>query len=177
MKRLLSIPFLLLASLATFAQDAPPFHIREGLYDATRQETDLGLPAIDGAETVTVFAPTDSTDHFSNGETWTTSVLTDVPDSRSKQSAGNLPDGTCYFVSNPVTNKFRYPLVLTLSKDGTHFDTAYLLRTKQDISSIRYNGKAKRLGYSYPKSIVIGHYLYVSYSMNKEDVQFTRIPL
>lgn len=62
------------------------------------------------------------------GKSWTTPVLTNMPDSRSKQSAGNLPDGTAFMVSNPVNNKTRIPLAITLSKDGLLFDKAYLLR-------------------------------------------------
>ena len=111
------------------------------------------------------------------GETWSDAVLTDVPDSRSKQSAGNLPDGTSYFVANPVPNKDRWPLVLTLSADGSQFDHAWLLRSKDEMQAQRFSGKAKRPCYAYPKSIVIGDYLYVAYSTNKEDVEYSRIPL
>lgn len=112
------------------------------------------------------------------GETWSKAVLTAMPDSRSKQSAGNLPDGTAYIASNPVDNKLRIPLVLTLSKDGTTFDHAYLLRANgDDIQPLRYEGSAKRAGYHYPKSMVAGDYLYVAYTTNKEDVEYTRVPL
>lgn len=111
------------------------------------------------------------------GETWSNTVLTNMPDSRSKQSAGNLPDATAYLVGNSVTNKLRIPLTITLSKDGKTFDTAYVLRTQGDIPELKYEGKAKRVGYHYPKSIVIGDYLYISYATNKEHVDFTRIPL
>lgn len=113
------------------------------------------------------------------GETWSKSVKTNMPDARTKQSAGNLPDGTCFMAGNPVTNKARKPLALTLSKDGTTFDKAYLLRDANSIQPLRYSGKAKssNSGYSYPKSTVYGDYLYVSYATNKEDVQYSRIPL
>ncbi len=111
------------------------------------------------------------------GVTWSNAVLTDVPDSRSKQSAGNLPDGTSYFVANPVPNKNRWPLVLTLSADGSQFDHAWLLRSKDEMQAQRFTGKAKRPCYAYPKSIVIGDYLYVAYSTNKEDVEYSRVPL
>lgn len=111
------------------------------------------------------------------GETWSNTVLTNMSDSRSKQSAGNLPDATAYLVGNSVTNKLRIPLTITLSKDGKTFDTAYVLRTQGDIPELKYEGKAKRVGYHYPKSIVIGDYLYISYATNKEHVDFTRIPL
>lgn len=112
------------------------------------------------------------------GETWSKAVVTDMPDSRSKQSAGNLPDGTVYIASNPVNNKTRIPLVLTLSIDGNHFDKAYLLRAGgDDLQPLRYTGKAKSQGYSYPKSMVYGDHLYVSYATSKEDVQYTRVPI
>lgn len=113
-----------------------------------------------------------------NGATWSKAVLTNMPDARTKQSAGNLPDGTSYFTGNPVTNKTRIPLVVTLSSDGTAFDRAYLLREGgSTMPTLRYDGSAKRAGYHYPKSTVAGDYLYVGYALNKEDVQVTRIPL
>ncbi len=112
-----------------------------------------------------------------NGETWTNAVITNFPDARTKQSAGNLPDGTAYFACNPVNNKTRLPLALVLSKDGNHFDKAYLLRSSNEIPNLRYEGKAKRAGYHYPKSTVYNGNLYVAYATNKEDVQYTRIPL
>ncbi len=113
------------------------------------------------------------------GETWTKAEKTSMPDARTKQSAGNLPDGTAFMAGNPVSNKRRVPLALTLSKDGKVFDAAFILRSDEDIQPLRYPGKAKssNSGYSYPKSMVAGDYLYVSYATNKEDVQYTRIPL
>ena len=111
-----------------------------------------------------------------NGLGWTLPELVDTPDSRAKQSAGNLPDGTAFMVNNPSGNKNRFPLVITLSKDGFLFDKAYLLRSGgEDLQPLRYKGRYKRSGYSYPKSVIWGDYLYVSYATNKEDVQCTRI--
>lgn len=115
---------------------------------------------------------------FDQGKTWTTPTLIDTPDSRAKQSAGNLPDGTAFMVNNPSGNKQRFPLVITLSADGYHFNKAYLLRSGgKDLQPLRYQGKYKRVGYSYPKSVVWGEYLYVGYATNKEDVELTRIPV
>lgn len=120
------------------------------------------------------------------GETWTKAVQTNMPDCRSKQSAGNLPDGTAYIVNCPNTqnrpnstynNKPRLPLAITLSADGTTFDRAYMLRSGEELSTVRYSGSAKRKGFHYPKSMVWGDYLYVAYATNKEDVQYTRVPL
>ncbi len=113
-----------------------------------------------------------------NGLNWTTPQIIDTPDSRAKQSAGNLPDGTAFMVNNPSGNKTRYPLVITLSRDGFVFNKAYLLRSGgKDLQPMRYNGKYKRIGYSYPKSVIWNNYLYVSYATNKEDVELTRIPI
>ena len=119
------------------------------------------------------------------GENWTKAVQTDMPDSRAKQCAGNLPDGTAFYVNNPgrVTNSsnttWRVPLTLTLSADGKHFERSYLLRSGKngDYPARRYVGKAKTLGYSYPKALVHNGFLYVSYATNKDDAQYTRVPI
>jgi hypothetical protein len=111
------------------------------------------------------------------GANWTTPVLTNMPDSRAKQSAGNLPDGMAFLVNAPSGNKTRLPLAVTLSGDGRLFDRANLLRGTADLEPLRYPGKYKRPGYHYPKSVVWNGYLYVSYATNKEDVELTRVPL
>jgi hypothetical protein len=111
------------------------------------------------------------------GETWTPPVLTDMPDARAKQSAGNLPNGAAYLVNAVGIDKVRIPLAVTLSKDGRVFDRSYRLRGKADLQPLRYPGRYKRPGYSYPKSVVWGDWLYVGYATNKEDVELTRVPL
>lgn len=112
------------------------------------------------------------------GETWTTAVVTDMPDSRSKQCAGNFPSGAAYLIGNPVSTNCRVPLVIVISKDGTFFDRAYVLRKGgDDLQKLRYPGYAKSPGYHYPKAMIWENYLYVSYATNKEDVEFTRVPL
>jgi hypothetical protein len=63
----------------------------------------------------------------------------------SRQSAGNLPDGSAFLVGNPSGNRDRYPMALLLSADGHRFDRAFLLR---------YAGRYKRAGYSYPKKVL-----------------------
>lgn len=113
-----------------------------------------------------------------DGESWTRPVLTNIPDSRSKQSAGNLPDGTAFLVGNPTDDRDRFPLVLMLSEDGRLFDRAWLLRSGgTDLQPQRYEGKYKRPGYSYPKSVLWDDMLYVAYATNKEDVEITRLPV
>lgn len=110
------------------------------------------------------------------GNTWSNAELTNMPDSRSKQCAGNLPDGTAYLIGNPVNSKTRIPLAITLSSDGQLFNKAFVLRKGgNDLQTQQYTGKSKTLGYSYPKSTIWENYLYVSYTTNKEDVQLTRV--
>lgn len=113
------------------------------------------------------------------GETWSTPEVNGFPDSRAKQSAGNFPDGTAYIVNCPSGNKNRYPLVLSTSSDGVEFDRSIVLRSGEDgdLPPLRFEGKYKRGGYSYPKSVVWDNYLYVGYATNKEDVQITRIKI
>lgn len=116
------------------------------------------------------------------GLTWSTPVETNLYDSKSKQCAGNLPDGTAFIVNNPVQSETRSPLVIHLSKDGETFNQSYLLRTGytqavDPTGGIQDREETAGSGYVYPKAMVHGDYLYVSYSTNKEDVEYTRIPL
>ncbi|WP_157152658.1 sialidase family protein [Cellvibrio sp. BR] len=108
-----------------------------------------------------------------NGKTWTKPTATNMPDSRAKQSAGNLPDGRAFLINNPSGTKNRAPLTITLSSDGQLFDKAYLLRSESELPLMLYAGKYKRTGYSYPKSIVWNNRVWVSYAVNKEDIEVT----
>lgn len=111
------------------------------------------------------------------GESWTKPVVTEWPDARTKQCAGNLPDGRPFMVSCPSSNKHRWPLVLQISNDGETFSQTIELRSgeEQDLPPRRYEGKAKTLGYNYPKAMTYKNRLYVGYSVNKEDVECTII--
>lgn len=111
------------------------------------------------------------------GVTWSTPVATAMPDSRAKQSAGNLRDGTAFLVNAPNSGRVRIPLAVTLSRDGRTFDRSFLLRGQGDLQPLRYEGQYKRAGYHYPKSIVWNGFLWIGYATNKEDVQVTRVPL
>ena len=113
------------------------------------------------------------------GQTWTKAELTNMPDARTKQCAGNLPDGTAYMVSCPANGKWRWPLVLQLSDDGILFDRALLIRSGAtgDLPAKRYEGRYKTIGYSYPKAMIHDNKLYIGYSVNKEDVVCSIIPI
>jgi len=110
-----------------------------------------------------------------NGKSYSKPTLTNMPDGRTKQCAGNLPDGTAFIVSCPANGKRRWPLILQLSSDGIFFDQAILLRSgsSNDLPPRRYEGRYKTLGYNYPKAILWHEKLYITYSTNKEDVECT----
>ena len=104
-------------------------------------------------------------------------MKTNIPDSRSKQCAGTLPDGRAFWVGNPTGNKSRRALVLALSTDGYRFDKAFLIAGTADLPPRRYEGRYKTLGYNYPKAVVLGDNLWISLSINKEDAVLYRVPL
>jgi hypothetical protein len=110
------------------------------------------------------------------GVSWTMPVVTAMPDSRQKQSAGNLPDGTAFLVHAPSGNKLRSPLVLTLGRDGRVFDRAFLLRAGPPPVP-RYPGRFKRAGYHYPKAVVWNDALWIGYANAKEEAVVARVPL
>ena len=113
---------------------------------------------------------------FDDGATWSKVQKTDMPDARTKQSAGNLSDGTAFMAGCPVNNSLRSPLAVTLSADGKNFTQAFLLRSNSSDPALQYEGKAKRLGFHYCKSLVSDGYLYVGYATNKEAVEITIVP-
>lgn len=127
----------------------------------------------DQASSFRVLASTSS----DKGETWSMPSATNMPDSRAKQSAGNLPDGRAFLINNPSGSKNRAPLTITLSKDGKLFDRAYLLRAEAELPPMLFAGKYKRAGYSYPKSIVWNNRVWVSYAVNKEDIEVTELSI
>jgi hypothetical protein len=117
--------------------------------------------------------------HFSydKGKSWTELERTGFPDNNSRQVAGSLPDRRIFVVNNPYSpSKERNPLVLSISEDGKKFDKAYIIRSG-DSGPRDITGRAKNLGFQYPHAIVAGNYFIVMYSINKESIEVTRIPL
>ena len=102
-------------------------------------------------------------------------MMTDIPDSRSKQCAGNLPDGRPFMVWNPSASKSRRHLAIAVSGDGLLFDRAWHIAGPRELPPQRREGRYKTIGYSYPKATVIDGVLWVSLSVNKEDVTLFRI--
>jgi hypothetical protein len=107
------------------------------------------------------------------GDHWSLPERTEIPNGNTRPNAGNLPDGTVYLVNNPI---HRSHLILSLSKDGRLFDRSWLVR-KVD-SKMRFQGlyKGSRAA-AYQHSCTAEGYLFIIYSVNKEDVEICRVPL
>jgi hypothetical protein len=108
-----------------------------------------------------------------DGKSFAPAIRTAIPDSPSKSFAGTLPDDRIFLVGNQAVG--RDPLVISLSRDGVAFDWAAAIR--HDAPSVRHRGGAKGPGYQYPSAVVAGDALLVIYSIGKEDVAVSRVPL
>ena len=111
------------------------------------------------------------------GRSWSAPVRTNIPDARTKQCAGTLPDGRSFWVGCPTGNKSRRILVLAVASDDLLFDRAWLLAGPADLPPRRFAGRYKTLGYNYPKATVIDGSLWISLSVNKEEAVLFRVPL
>ena len=80
-------------------------------------------------------------------------------------------------VYNP--SEFRWPLAVSTSQDGLNYED--LLLVNGEITTMRYGGNYKSYGPQYVRGILEGNgtppdgHLWVSYSMNKEDIWVSRI--
>ena len=109
------------------------------------------------------------------GRTWSRPEPTDFPDATARTAAGNLPDGSAFVISNPSRRFGRMPLTVALSSDGRRFDRALVIRGGE--TKPRFPGRSKWPGWQYPSAVVWNDQLFVAYSINKEDIGVTRIPL
>ena len=117
---------------------------------------------------------------FDDGASWTPPTRTNFPDTGARANSGRLPDGQFYVINNPLPMSARQGgrqmLAISLSKDGLSFDRMAVIKFAAPPQ--RYEGKSKGAGgFQYPHSVVVGKHLWVIYSVNKEDVEVTRIPL
>lgn len=106
---------------------------------------------------------------------WSLPQKTAFTNDTSKFSVGRLQDGRFYYVGNSVVGGGRYPLVLSLSTDGENFDEHFVLG--EEKPPIKYRGFAKFGAYGYPYAFEEDGYLYVIYSVNKEDVGACRVKI
>ncbi len=88
-----------------------------------------------------------------------------------------LSDGSYATVYNP--SEFRWPLAISLSKDGLEYTTLNLIHG--EVPMMRYCGQYKSFGPQYVRGIQEGNgtpsdgNLWVTYSVNKEDMWVARV--
>lgn len=110
-----------------------------------------------------------------DGMNWSPVYRTDFTNNDSKFHAGRLSDGRFYIVSNPDRLGLRLPLVISISDDGETFDKHYIVR--EDFNNIRRMGRWKQYGCQYPFSMEHDGWLYIVYTVCKEDVHISRVSL
>jgi hypothetical protein len=95
--------------------------------------------------------------------------------------AQKLHNGQYALAYNPTDGWARHPLSITTSSDGLRYDT--LLNIHSEVPPKRYWGREKRPGPQYVRGIIEGNGkppgddLWLTYSVNKEDLWVARIPI
>ena len=123
-----------------------------------------------------------------DGRHWNTAMPTDIPDSPSEPHNAVMDDGTVCLVGNFMAPEFdnadkvhhygRDPLMVAISRDGYLFERAYALRCGQQQWRVpRDEVLGRGGGGQYPSALIHGDSLYVLYSMGKEDIWISSVPL
>lgn len=115
------------------------------------------------------------------GKTWAEPVerAKGFVNSNAKIWGQRLTDGSYVTVYNP--SEFRWPLAISTSADGLNYTTLNLIHG--EITPMRYGGNYKSYGPQYVRGIQEGNgipydkNLWVGYSVNKEDMWISRIPV
>jgi hypothetical protein len=119
---------------------------------------------------------------------WTAGLPTDIPDSPSLTDTLTLEDGTILLIGNQMAPKFdnpqeqehyaRDPLMVSVSPDGQVFEKAYALRCGvQNYRVPQTLVKGRGGGGQYPSALVHEDRLHVQYSMGKEEIWVSSVPL
>ncbi len=122
---------------------------------------------------------------FNNGPgSWGRPHPTDIPDAPSRAQAITLSDGKVLLIGNQNVTEFdipvyldRDPITVSISSDGYSFEKVYALRTGSPTSYRIPGIGGRNPGFAYSSSIVFNDYLYTLYSVGKEDMAITRVPL
>jgi hypothetical protein len=104
------------------------------------------------------------------GRSWTPPMLSNIPDSKSRVSAGRLADGRYFLINNAIADLLnRVPLMIFLSTNGAKFERQYFLI--DEPTTIVFSGALKAHGHQYPCAMVEQDRLIVAYSVNKEHME------
>jgi hypothetical protein len=115
------------------------------------------------------------------GDSWTDPVqIPSLITGGAKIWGQRTDDGRYALAFNPHT-AHRWPLVVVSGEDGITFDRMSVAHG--EIPYPRYDGQYKSMGPQYVRGIVEGNgrppgnYMWLTYSVNKEDIWVTRLPL
>ncbi|QDW24793.1 six-hairpin glycosidase [Pedobacter sp. KBS0701] len=116
-----------------------------------------------------------------NGKSWpeNASRAPGFVNSNAKIWGQKTSDGNYATVYNP--SEYRWPLAISTSKNG--LDYTNLLLVNGEITPMRYGGNYKSYGPQYVRGIEEGNgkpkdgKLWVTYSMNKEDIWISSVPV
>jgi len=121
-----------------------------------------------------------------DGDDWPPARPTNIPDSPSLSETVGLADGKVLLIGNHVAPEFdnwnevshynRDPMTVAVSPDGYRFTRAYALRTGSPDHRVPGVGGRGR-GAQYPSALVHDGRLHVLYSMGKEDVWISSVPI
>lgn len=116
------------------------------------------------------------------GETWSPLVqCKTLTYGGAKIWAQKLDNGQYALVYNPTDSAARHPLCIATSDDGILFD--HLVNVHSEVPPKRYWGRERRPGPQYVRGIIEGNGnppgddLWVVYSVSKEDIWISRIPV
>jgi hypothetical protein len=117
------------------------------------------------------------------GKTWSRPVkCTTLRMTGAKLSGRQMSDGRYALIYNPnVDDDHRWPLAIVTGDDGIIFDN--MLVVQGEVPPRRFAGKYKDFGSQYNRLVEEGNGktpgsdLWVTYSMNKEDIWVSRIPV
>ncbi len=115
---------------------------------------------------------------------WGQLYPTDIPDSPTRAQALTLDNGKVLLIGSqnvPYYDQALYldrdPITVSVSDDGYFFDRVFALRTESP-KGFRFSGVSGRNpGYAYSSSVVYDGWLYTLYSIGKEDMGISRVPL
>lgn len=109
-----------------------------------------------------------------NGATWSQPVVTNFPEQGSRHHGIRLSNGIYALLVNPDP-LVRIPFSIALSRDGLVYDRIVNIRAEE--TTARWEGRAKSKGYHYMRGYEHDGRLYTIYSINKEDIEVTIVPM
>jgi hypothetical protein len=109
-----------------------------------------------------------------SGVTWSEPVVTDFPEQGARHHGILLSNGIYALLVNPHP-RTRIPFSIALSRDGLVYDR--IANVRNEATERRWSGRHKGNGYHYMRGYEHDGKLYTIYSVNKEDIEVTIIPL